>query len=129
MFEAANDLAVDRHLILAQRLRARRLELDLTQKQVVTRLTRRGVRTTNKTLSSFEHGAGVDICRLPDLAAALECTVTYLLGLTDHPRQWEPDGTLAVGRPDQLPPGRPARVLAGGSLILGPDIPARTPRG
>jgi transcriptional regulator with XRE-family HTH domain len=85
MFNDTGDLAADRHLILTHRLRARRLQLGLTQKQVVSRLARRGIRTTNKTLSSFEHGAGLDVARLPELAAALECTVTYLLGLTEDP--------------------------------------------
>lgn len=83
----------DRLLLVCQRLRERRHGLGLTQMQVVARLARCGVRTTNKTLSSLEHGAGidVDVGRLPALAAALDCTVTYLLGLTDDPDSWEPD--------------------------------------
>ncbi|TDU88599.1 helix-turn-helix protein [Kribbella voronezhensis] len=120
MFSDTDDLSVDRHLIVSHRLRARRLQLGLTQKQVVTRLGRQGIRTTNKTLSSFEHGAGVDVVRLPELAAALDCTVTYLLGLTDQASHWEPDHP-DVAHP-QLPPIRT------GNWILGPDVPARSAR-
>ena len=77
--------------MLSERLRDRRRELGLTQKQVVTRLRRMGVETTNKALSSLEHGAGLDVAKLPELACALECTLTYLVGLTDAPDQWRPD--------------------------------------
>jgi transcriptional regulator with XRE-family HTH domain len=132
MFEDRSDLAVDRHLVVSHRLRARRLQLGLTQKQLVSRLARRGIRTTNKTLSSFEHGAGVDVVRLPELAAALDCTVTYLLGLTEEPARWEPDHAAA---PDDRPMPRPAVLTSpgigsqlDGHGILGPDIPARPPR-
>ena len=118
MFSDTDDLYVDRHLIVSHRLRIRRLQLGLTQKQVVTRLGRRGIRTTNKTLSSFEHGAGVDVVRLPELAAALDCTVTYLLGLTEEATQWEPD-SLPRATP-QVP------AIQTGNWILGPDVPART---
>jgi transcriptional regulator with XRE-family HTH domain len=132
MFEDRSDLAVDRHLVVSHRLRARRLQLGLTQKQLVSRLARRGIRTTNKTLSSFEHGAGVDVVRLPELAAALDCTVTYLLGLTEEPARWEPDHATA---PDDRPMPRPAVLTSPGIVsqldghgILGPDIPSRPPR-
>jgi transcriptional regulator with XRE-family HTH domain len=118
MFIDQGDLAIDRHLILTHRLRARRVELGLTQKQVVTRLARRGIRTTNKTLSSFEHGAGVDVVRLPELAVALDCTVTYLLGLTEDPTQWAPDQPSPLLRPSSATP-------VTGNWILGPDVPAR----
>ncbi|MEU4294319.1 helix-turn-helix transcriptional regulator [Kribbella sp. NPDC026596] len=138
MFEDRSDLAVDRHLVVSHRLRARRLQLGLTQKQLVSRLARRGIRTTNKTLSSFEHGAGVDVVRLPELAAALDCTVTFLLGLTEDPARWEPDRFSAAPDDHQVP--RPAVLNSPGILksssvnhpdghwILGPDIPARPPR-
>jgi transcriptional regulator with XRE-family HTH domain len=119
MFSDQDDLYVDRHLIVSHRLRIRRLQLGLTQKQVVTRLGRRGIRTTNKTLSSFEHGAGVDVVRLPELAAALDCTVTYLLGLTEEATQWEPDSRTNLPSPQITP-------IQSGNWILGPDVPART---
>ena len=79
-----------RHLLVCHRLRHRRDELGLTQKQVVTRLGRVGVMTTNRALSSLEHGAGLDIAKLPELAHVLDCTVTYLIGLTDDPHSWTP---------------------------------------
>jgi transcriptional regulator with XRE-family HTH domain len=91
-----------RQLLITRRLRERRAELGLTQKQVVTRLARCGLRTTNRALSSLEHGAGIEVAKLPALAGALSCSVTYLLGLTDDPHRWEPDespnGSDHIGR-------------------------------
>lgn len=91
MAPGTGDIRPDRHLVVAQRLRQRRDALGLTQQQVVARLSGRGLSTTNRALSNLEHGAGVDVRRLPELATALECTVTFLLGLTDQPDRWEPD--------------------------------------
>jgi transcriptional regulator with XRE-family HTH domain len=85
-------LGLHRHLLVSERLRWRRRQLGLTQKEVVARLRRLGVDTTNKALSSLEHGAGLDVCKLPELARALDCTLTYLVGLSSDPRSWEPDG-------------------------------------
>lgn len=93
------ELGARRHLVVSQRLRERRRELNLTQKQVITRLARLGVTSTNKALSSLEHGSGIDVAKLPELAAALDCTVTWLLGLTDDPIRWEPDAGSAETRP------------------------------
>jgi transcriptional regulator with XRE-family HTH domain len=112
----------DRQLLIPQRLRTRRCELGLTQKQVVSRLGRRGVRTTNRALSSLEHGAGIDVAKLPEIAAALDCTVTYLMGLTEDPDRWEPDKPISqVGT--ALRP-----VPATGCLILGGEVPDRMRR-
>ena len=86
-----DELGVHRHLVVSERLRIRRRMLGLTQKEVVARLRRLGVATTNKSLSSLEHGAGLDVGKLPELAQALDCTLTYLVGLTDDPSRWEPD--------------------------------------
>src|SRR6478609_7603792 len=86
-----DELGVHRHLVVSERLRIRRRMLNLTQKEVVARLRRLGVATTNKSLSSLEHGAGLDVGKLPELARALDCTLTYLVGLTDDPDRWEPD--------------------------------------
>jgi transcriptional regulator with XRE-family HTH domain len=88
-----------RRLVVRQRLRERRRDLGLTQKQVVSRLARLGMLTTNKALSSLEHGTGLDVAKLPELARALECTITYLLGLTSDPGRWEPDPRSAPQRP------------------------------
>ena len=82
-----DELGVHRHLLVSERLRIRRRTLGLTQKEVVARLRRLGVVTTNKSLSSLEHGAGLDVGKLPELARALDCTLTYLVGLTDDPER------------------------------------------
>jgi transcriptional regulator with XRE-family HTH domain len=141
MSEARNrSLVSARHLLITQRLRQRRDDLGLTQKQIVTRLARCGLQTTNRALSSLEHGSGLDVAKLPELAIALDCTVTYLLGLTDDPHSWQPaespagpaaDRAPEVGRPapaPALPAPTPVRGSAGQSLILGegfPDHPRR----
>jgi hypothetical protein len=70
------------------------------------------------------------------LAAALDCTVTYLIGLTDEPHRWEPDPPSARiesrGTPGQQRRGArqdgPAVAPRGESLILGAGFPERTPR-
>jgi transcriptional regulator with XRE-family HTH domain len=117
----ARELWTARQLLIPQRLRERRGELGLTQKQVVTRLGRCGVRTTNRALSTLEHGAGIDVAKLPELAVALDCTVTYLIGLTNDPRRWEPD--------DASPQAPPDRRDGVGSLILGEGVvPERSRR-
>jgi transcriptional regulator with XRE-family HTH domain len=114
----------ERHWLCARRISDRRHDLGLTQTDVVERLAGVGVHATNRTLSAIEHGQGVDIGRLPEIAVALDCTVTYLLGLTADPGQWEPDD-----RPVPVqPPGGDFAVadLAGcESWILGPDVPER----
>jgi transcriptional regulator with XRE-family HTH domain len=86
-----HELGLHRHLLVSERLRVRRRQLGLTQKEVVARLRRLGVDTTNKSLSSLEHGAGLDVCKLPELARALDCTLTYLVGLSADPFSWQPD--------------------------------------
>ncbi|UQX89475.1 hypothetical protein M6D93_05570 [Jatrophihabitans telluris] len=113
--------AAGRHYLISQRLRQRRDDLGLTQKQIVTRLARCGLQTTNRALSSLEHGAGLDVAKLPELATALDCTVTYLLGLTDDPHRWEPD-------PASVPVPASAPGSPSASLILGEFVPERPPR-
>ena len=123
------ELGAHRHLVVSERLRLRRRALGLTQKEVVSRLRRMGVLTTNKALSSLEHGAGLDVGKLPEIARALECTLTYLVGLTDDPTSWEPDFEHWPGRrratrppdPEPTPPPPPHAVTGGpGPRILGP---------
>jgi transcriptional regulator with XRE-family HTH domain len=106
-----DELGAHRHLLISERLRQRRRELGLTQKEVVARLRRIGVVTTNKALSSLEHGAGLDVCKLPEIARALDCSLTYLVGLTDDPDSWEPDTRSWPGRPSprEVPRPREAR--------------------
>jgi len=117
-----------RDLLITQRLGQRRRDLGLTQKQVVTRLERSGLRTTNRALSSLEHGAGLDVAKLPSLAAALDCTVTYLIGLTDDPHRWVPDQQRT--EQPEVPietPELTGAAPAAHSLILGVDVPDRGP--
>lgn len=127
----------DRHLLVTGRLRDRRHALGLTQKQVVTRLAALGVSCTNKSLSSLEHGTGVDVGKLPELASALDCTVTYLLGLTEDPRSWQPDTVLSWRRrPERVAKSAPRTAAPLGTAdtdhrsgwILGPYVPERGPR-
>jgi transcriptional regulator with XRE-family HTH domain len=130
-----------RHLMITQRLRQRRDDLGLTQKQVVTRLGKCGLHTTNRALSSLEHGTGLDVAKLPELAAALDCTITYLLGLTSDPHNWHPDEAvlvpargpmleIPVSAPQATPPAAPAAkgTTPHSSLILGEDVPTRSLR-
>lgn len=115
------ELGLHRHLLVSERLRIRRRQLGLTQKEVVARLRRLGVDTTNKSLSSLEHGAGLDVCKLPELARALECTLTYLVGLCADPLSWQPDeGTWPV------PEGAPERVTASEPTRPPPESSERT---
>jgi transcriptional regulator with XRE-family HTH domain len=112
------ELGTHRHLLISERLRVRRRDLGLTQKEVVARLRRLGVVTTNKALSSLEHGAGLDVCKLPEIARALECSLTYLVGLTTDPKAWEPDREQWPGLRQRTPVA--ARPLVGTPRILGP---------
>lgn len=116
----------DRQVLITRRLRQRRAELGLTQKQVVTRLGRCGLQTTNRAVSSLEHGAGVDVAKLPELAIALDCTITYLIGLTDDPHRWEPDGRY--GRQPMSEPELPMAGVPAHSWILGLEVPDRPGR-
>ncbi len=136
MSEARNrNLVAARHLLITQRLRQRRDDLGLTQKQIVTRLARCGLQTTNRVLSSLEHGSGLDVAKLPELAIALDCTVTYLLGLTDDPHSWSPAGPPAqagsapplAARQTSAPAAAPIGDAAR-SLILGDVFPERPRR-
>ena len=115
-------LIAARHLAITQRLRQRRDDLGLTQKQIVTRLARCGLQTTNRALSSLEHGAGLDIAKLPELAKALDCTVTYLIGLTDDPHRWEPDAAPPA------PPPRRGTADQTGAAAASPAPGRRTAR-
>lgn len=124
-----------RNLTCAIRIRERRRQLRLTQAEVVDRVNGDGSRLSNQTLSAIENGRRLAVGRLPDLAAALHCTVSYLLGLTADPDRWEPDdprpevpGGLRpepsggrAGPGTKGAPGRPTPPRR--SWILGPDVP------
>jgi transcriptional regulator with XRE-family HTH domain len=89
--DVSSDRTAERQWICARRIRKRRRQLDLTQADLADLLTRRGVLLTNRTVSAMENGRRLDLGKLPDLAAALTCSVTYLLGMTRDPSRWEPD--------------------------------------
>ena len=114
-----SDLGATRHLVVSQRLRERRRTLGLTQKQVISRLARLGVLSTNKALSSLEHGSGLDVAKLPELAAALDCSVTWLLGLTDDPHSWEPAGRRPTAGPRTRAVDAEVVALATPSALVG----------
>jgi transcriptional regulator with XRE-family HTH domain len=132
-----------RNLTCAIRIAERRRELGLTQAEVVARVARHGSRLSNQALSAVENGRRLAVGRLPDLAEALDCTVTYLLGLTADPRSWSPDQpprppALAEAETEPAPaeaepaPAEaepaaatpvPAPASSRRSWILGPDVP------
>ncbi len=132
---AGYQTVAQRNLTCAIRIRERRRQLGLTQAEVVERVNGQGSRLSNQALSAIENGRRLAVGRLPDLAAALHCTVSYLLGLTADPDRWEPDdprpeppggvrpepsggraGLGANGTPGRATPSRR-------SWILGPDVP------
>ena len=125
---AGYQTVAQRNLTCAIRIRERRRQLGLTQAEVVNRVNRYGSRLSSQALSAIENGRRLAVGRLPDLAAALECTVSYLLGLAADPGRWEPD---AVRPPASArPTGERAEPDANGraapprrSWILGPDLP------
>jgi transcriptional regulator with XRE-family HTH domain len=88
---AGYQTVAQRNLTCAIRIRERRRQLGLTQAEVVNRVNGHGSRLSNQALSAIENGRRLAVGRLPDLSAALECTVSYLLGLTSDPDRWEPD--------------------------------------
>ena len=150
---AGYQTVAQRNLTCAIRIRERRRQLGLTQAEVVGRVNRYGSRLSNQALSAIENGRRLAVGRLPDLAAALECTVSYLLGLAADPDRWEPDDsqppadfrtpadvrTPADFRPPvgSRPPAERAEPDANGrpgraspprrSWILGPDVPDAAP--
>ncbi len=85
---AGYQTVAQRNLTCAIRIKERRKQLGLTQAEVVDRVSRHGSRLSNQALSAIENGRRLAVGRLPDLAAALDCTITYLIGLTADPRRW-----------------------------------------
>jgi transcriptional regulator with XRE-family HTH domain len=150
---AGYQTVAQRNLACAIRIRERRRQLGLTQAEVVGRVNRYGSRLSTQALSAIENGRRLAVGRLPDLAAALECTVSYLLDLTADPDRWEPDGARppadvsprAGARPpadispraDTRPSPERTEPDANGSpgratppprsWILGPDLPDAAP--
>jgi transcriptional regulator with XRE-family HTH domain len=129
---AGYQTVAQRNLTCATRIRERRRQLGLTQAEVVDRVNGHGSRLSNQALSAIENGRRLAVGRLPDLSAALECTVSYLLGLTADPDRWEPDdlrqpvgpaGPPADRRTAPGDNGRPGATPPRRSWILGPDLP------
>jgi hypothetical protein len=97
----------------------------------------------------MEHGHALDVGWLPELSAALDCTTTYLLGMTEDPHGWQPSpATNSILEPLTPVPEAPDRDNAGrGDVggggtdtddtattvhhgwILGPNVPDRKPAG
>jgi transcriptional regulator with XRE-family HTH domain len=104
------ETATARHWTCGRRLRERRHALGLTQSEVVGRLDG-SAELTNRSISSWENGRGLDFGWLPELAAALDCTITYLLGLTDDPHRWQPDADVsAATTPPAVPPANDVSI-------------------
>ena len=126
---AGYQTVAQRNLTCAIRIKERRKELGLTQAEVVQRVSQRGSRLSHQALSAIENGRRLAVGRLPDLADALDCTVTYLLGLTADPHRWPPDKPSGTAKAPDAPP-RLRRLAvpdpvhpSGRSWILGPDVP------
>jgi transcriptional regulator with XRE-family HTH domain len=118
-----SETVAQRNLTCATRIRERRRQLGLTQAELGQRVSQHGSRLSVQTVSAIENGRRLAVGRLPDLAAALQCTVSYLLGLTADPDRWAPDD---IGPPSPATPAPlPARPRHG--WILGPDLPDPAP--
>jgi transcriptional regulator with XRE-family HTH domain len=119
MVSATREAATQRHWTCGRRLRERRHTLGLTQAELVARLGG-GPAITNRSISTWENGRGLDFGWLPELAVALDCSVTYLLGMTDDPRRWEP-----AADPFAIHAG--SSVAAAGSAPASASPPASAP--
>ena len=123
----SHDLSRQRHWVCALQLAERRRQLGLTQQDVVDRLAGMGVAATNRSLSAMEHGQGLDVGRLPELATALDCSVTYLLGLTTDPHRWEPDDLVSTKTNGRPRTGLQRFVLDSSPETPQEEIPAQAP--
>jgi transcriptional regulator with XRE-family HTH domain len=83
-----------RQALVGQRIARRRSDLGLRQTEILGRLDELGLTMSAGGLSSMERGIGLDVGKLLPLSLALECTITYLLGLTTEPNSWDPDSKL-----------------------------------
>jgi transcriptional regulator with XRE-family HTH domain len=136
----------ERHWICARRLRERRVALGLTQLEVAQALRRQGLDLGNRALSAMEHGHALDVGWLPELSAALDCTTTYLLGMTEDPHGWQPapnptpPATSIAEATDPTDPAVLGTTVPGPATsddvgaercgwILGPNVPDRNPAG
>ena len=105
MSEPSYSTGPDDGWLVAWRIRNRRVDLQLRQEDVRARLSEvLGQKVSQSTLSRLEAGKS-DVAKgtmwLRALSEALDCSVTFLVGLTDDPDRWEPDAkvrTSARGR-------------------------------
>jgi transcriptional regulator with XRE-family HTH domain len=123
MVLATRETATQRHWTCGRRLRERRHALGLTQAELVGRLGGDPA-ITNRSISTWENGRGLDFGWLPELAVALDCSVTYLLGMTDDPQRWEPAPDAAAGSMT----AEAATTVAGVARASEPDDLAAAPR-
>lgn len=67
--------------MVAERIRNRRIELQLTQKEIADRL-----KVTYQTISKYERGVNIpDAETLKSLSDILQCSTDYLVGKVDSP--------------------------------------------
>ena len=67
--------------MVAERIKTRRVELQLTQKDIADRL-----KVTYQTISKYERGINIpDAETLKSLSYILQCSTDYLVGKTDNP--------------------------------------------
>lgn len=80
--------------LVAWRVRSLRRFLGMKQDDVVSRMRAEGLDLSTATYSRIEVGKA-EIVKganyLVSLAKALDCSVTFLLGLTTEPSKWNPD--------------------------------------
>ena len=135
---AGYQTVAQRNLTCAIRIRERRRQVGLTQTELVDLVNEHGSRLSSQGLSAIENGRRLAVGRLPDLAAALQCTVSYLLGLTADPYRWEPDDASAPALiSSAVPPAPAGQAPSNGAAnqgasprhgwILGPDVPDAVP--
>jgi transcriptional regulator with XRE-family HTH domain len=114
---AGYQTVAQRNLTCAIRIRERRRQVGLTQTELVDLVNEHSSRLSSQGLSAIENGRRLAVGRLPDLAAALQCTVSYLLGLTSDPYRWEPDDASTPALINSAAPPAPASRAA-------PPVPA-----
>lgn len=81
----------ERRQLVARRIHDRRIQLGLHPSKNLREGSSNGDTPTDPELTGPERSAGLTAAALPELAAALECTTTFLVGLTDDPMKWSPD--------------------------------------
>lgn len=113
---------------LADAIAQRRADLGLKQSEVAERMIAFGVPVSMQTISAWEYGRPrIASHQVVALAASLECTTTFLLGLTEKHDKWTPDASLEelatrVSRDGKVPHLRSAGQRGGPPLPVGASI-------